>query len=263
MDAYRRGDDATAVKLWRPLAEQGIAYAQYSLGVMYAEGWGVQRDHAEAVKWYRKAADQYHADAKFNLGGMYYYGEGVPQDRAEAVKIWGQLAERGHAAARANLRFLKADAKGLPRDKFGLARSVLPFRPDAGATNTFDLRDPPLPLRPYDSSREIDIPVDSVRPDVWDWDNTVALIVLGGPIVVAVIGFLARRRIAVWWWTRRKGFRIRIFVSVSWAMGTVLYFWVFDPGYFIWEDVWSLLPMMTVPPLFLGVVWFGYTKLVR
>ena len=37
------------------LAEQGIAFAQYNLGVMYANGRGVPQNDAEAVKWYRLA----------------------------------------------------------------------------------------------------------------------------------------------------------------------------------------------------------------
>ncbi|MDA0221360.1 MAG: tetratricopeptide repeat protein, partial [Proteobacteria bacterium] len=58
VDAYNRGDYATALHEWRPLAEQGNAYAQSILGVMYYEGTGVPQDYAEAVRWYRLAADQ-------------------------------------------------------------------------------------------------------------------------------------------------------------------------------------------------------------
>jgi len=38
--AHRRGDYATAVREWRPLAKQGHAKAQYNLGVMYDNGQG-------------------------------------------------------------------------------------------------------------------------------------------------------------------------------------------------------------------------------
>ena len=66
LDAYDAGDYATAMKEWRPLAEQGNANAQYNLGVMYANGNGVPQDDVEAVKWYRLAADQGDADARGN-----------------------------------------------------------------------------------------------------------------------------------------------------------------------------------------------------
>ena len=39
--ANNRGDYATAVKEWRPLAEQGVAAAQHNLGLMYVNGQGV------------------------------------------------------------------------------------------------------------------------------------------------------------------------------------------------------------------------------
>ncbi len=55
--AYRRGDYATALREWRPLAKQGNAKAQNNLGVMYYNGQGVPQDYAEAVKWWRKAAE--------------------------------------------------------------------------------------------------------------------------------------------------------------------------------------------------------------
>jgi len=40
-DAYDREDYATALKEWRPLAEQGNADAQFNLGVMYEQGQGL------------------------------------------------------------------------------------------------------------------------------------------------------------------------------------------------------------------------------
>ena len=71
VDAYARGEYATAFKQFRALAERGNAKAQHNLGVMYAEGQGVPRDYAEAMKWYRLAAEQGVARAQSNLGAMY------------------------------------------------------------------------------------------------------------------------------------------------------------------------------------------------
>ncbi len=92
--AYNRGDYATALREWRPLAEQGNAGAQNNLGVMYDMGQGVSQDDAEAVKWYRKAAEQGDAKAQNNLGNMYDKGKGVPQDYAEAVGWRRKAAEQ-------------------------------------------------------------------------------------------------------------------------------------------------------------------------
>ena len=56
--ARAAGDYAGALKQLQPLADQGVAAAQFNLGYMYAKGQGMTQDDAEAVAWYRKAADQ-------------------------------------------------------------------------------------------------------------------------------------------------------------------------------------------------------------
>ncbi len=56
--AYERADYGAALRLWHPLATQGDVEAQYSLGVMYHIGQGVQQDYARALFWYRKADNQ-------------------------------------------------------------------------------------------------------------------------------------------------------------------------------------------------------------
>ena len=56
--AARKGDFETAMKEWRPLAEQGDSYAQFNLGLMYDYGLGVIEDDTQAVYWFRKAAEQ-------------------------------------------------------------------------------------------------------------------------------------------------------------------------------------------------------------
>ncbi|MNF48082.1 putative beta-lactamase HcpD precursor [compost metagenome] len=77
--AFQRGDFTTALREWRPLAEQGNAAAQSNLGLMYAQGQGVPQDFKEAIKWYRLAAEQGAALAQSNLGVLYADGYGVPQ----------------------------------------------------------------------------------------------------------------------------------------------------------------------------------------
>jgi TPR repeat protein len=89
--AYQRGDFATALQLFRPLAEQGIASAQFNLGLMYAQGQGVAQDFHEALKWYRLGAEQGNGSAQSSLGLMYAQGRGVPQDFVHA-HMWSNLA---------------------------------------------------------------------------------------------------------------------------------------------------------------------------
>jgi len=111
--AYKQGDYATALREWRPFAEQGNAKAQYNLGAMYYSGLGVPQDYAEAVKWYRKAAEQGLAEAQFFVGLMYGEGLGVPQDYAEAVGWWRKAAEQGDAGAQYNLGVMYRNGLGV------------------------------------------------------------------------------------------------------------------------------------------------------
>ena len=116
LKAYQSGDFATALKEWKPLAEQGNASAQHNLGFMYRKGKGVTQDYAEAVKWYRKAAEQGHASAQNQLGFMYYSGKGVTQDYAEAVKWYRKAAEQGYAIAQYFLGQMYDEGKGVTQD---------------------------------------------------------------------------------------------------------------------------------------------------
>jgi TPR repeat protein len=56
--AVKRRDYATAVRLVRPLAEQGDANAQYNLGVFYDNGLGVPQDKVRAYMWLNLSAAQ-------------------------------------------------------------------------------------------------------------------------------------------------------------------------------------------------------------
>jgi uncharacterized protein len=56
--AVKRHDYATALRLIRPLAEQGDASAQYNLGVFYDNGLGVPQDYVRALMWLNLSAAQ-------------------------------------------------------------------------------------------------------------------------------------------------------------------------------------------------------------
>ena len=51
LDAARSGDFSTALKEWRPLAENGEVIPQYMLGQMYIYGHGVSQDTNEAMRY--------------------------------------------------------------------------------------------------------------------------------------------------------------------------------------------------------------------
>ena len=104
--AFDNGDYATAMAEWLPLAERDDAEARYSVGLLYRNGWGVQRDDTEAARWFRLAAYQGHINSQFELAFMYEHGQGVTSDEIEAAKWYRLAAAQGYADAMRNLEFL-------------------------------------------------------------------------------------------------------------------------------------------------------------
>jgi len=84
----------------RAKAEQGVAFEQYNLGLMYHNGQGVPQDYKEAVKWYRLAAEQGLARAQHNLALMYGKGQGVLQDNTKAHMWFNLGASQGDESAK-------------------------------------------------------------------------------------------------------------------------------------------------------------------
>ena len=138
--AAQSGDFATALRLWKPLADQGYALAQYNLGVTYANGYGVTQDYAAAAAWYRKAADQGHASAQFNLGFMYRAGFGVTQDYAAAAEWYRKAADQGYAAAQSNLGLMYAQGFGVAQD-YVQAHMWFSLAADGGSKEAIKNRD--------------------------------------------------------------------------------------------------------------------------
>src|SRR5262245_40303913 len=93
--AYDRGDDATALRQWTPVAQDGDADAQYLVGLIYDTGRSAPADHVAAAKWYALAAEQGHAAAQNNLGLLYYSGRGVRRSMEQAAEWYGRAAAQG------------------------------------------------------------------------------------------------------------------------------------------------------------------------
>jgi TPR repeat protein len=91
----------------RTCAEQGDAYSQSNLGLMYFNGRGVPQDDAEAVRWYRLAAEQGDALSQATLGFMYENGEGVPEDDVLAYMWYNLAAAQGHEIAQEGKDYLE------------------------------------------------------------------------------------------------------------------------------------------------------------
>jgi TPR repeat protein len=142
--AYQKGSYAAAMRLLRPLAEQGDARAQVTVALMYYHGRGVQQDDAEALKWFRLAADQGDAYAQFNLGVMYGEGQGVPQDNAKAAEWYRLAANQNNPQAQYNLGLWYAQGEDGAQD---LVRAHMWFNLAAARFPPSDSRNRSLAVR--------------------------------------------------------------------------------------------------------------------
>ncbi len=114
LDAYEAGHYRQAYEILSPLARAGDADAQYVVGLMYAEGQGVEQNFYEAGKMYRRAGEQDHAGAQVNLGSLFEncYGNG-PCNSAEAAQWYRRAADQGNALGQFNLALMYALGEGV------------------------------------------------------------------------------------------------------------------------------------------------------
>lgn len=136
--AMLNGDYAEAFCIWQPLAAKGDLHAQYSLGWMYHNGYGLAIDDSEAERWWQSAAKKGDADASYALAILYvdrpkktrelakampYLVAASAKGHEDARDLLGDLATRGHNEAREAIVELfkkapeKAGAKRLVKGK--------------------------------------------------------------------------------------------------------------------------------------------------
>jgi len=115
-------DNQQAVRWYTKAAEAGYVAAQYTLGKMYQEGKRVKRDFVQAVRCYTKAAEAGYADAQVSLGSMYQGGWGVSQDYQQAARWYTKAAEAGNALAQVLLGDMYYEGQGVAQDDQEAAR---------------------------------------------------------------------------------------------------------------------------------------------
>ncbi len=109
---FDAGEYDKAMALLRPLAEAGMAKAEYNMGICYEQGHGVTKDYAQAIYWYQTAADHGMAAAYTNVGHMYISGKGVPKDHDEAKRWYRKAAEAGDPVGQCNLGYMLEQSTG-------------------------------------------------------------------------------------------------------------------------------------------------------
>ena len=134
-------DYSQAADLYRKAAAQGDVRAQIGLGFMYKLGHGVTKDYSQAADWYRKAAAQGDAFAQYTLGEMYYYGQGVTKDDSKAVDWYRKAATQGDVSALTELGLKYFIGRTVVARNVVLAHCFFNLAADRGGKKAAEVRD--------------------------------------------------------------------------------------------------------------------------
>jgi len=118
LQAFRSGNDASALSLLTPLADEGNAKAQFWLADIYDDDDpNVQADVAKAQSLLEKSAAQGFVPAQRRLGQLYLTGAARLQDFDKAETWLRKAATAGDAKAQEQLGHIYALGLGVPQDK--------------------------------------------------------------------------------------------------------------------------------------------------
>lgn len=101
--AMQQGNFAVAYCIWQPLATDGDPRAQYNLGWMYHNGYGLRIDDQKAFELWLEAAQRGSIDALAALGDLYADGLGVERNQSIALGFYISAAIKSHEIARETL----------------------------------------------------------------------------------------------------------------------------------------------------------------
>jgi uncharacterized protein len=73
--------------------------AEFWLGLLYMDGFGVPKDFEQGMRLIRRAADSL-PEAQLTMGWMYMQGNTVPKDMVEAMRWFRMTAEQGFSPAK-------------------------------------------------------------------------------------------------------------------------------------------------------------------
>lgn len=102
-DAMQTGNYAVAFCIWQPMAQNGDSSAQFNLGWMYHNGYGLRIDDDQALYWWLRAATTGHAEAHFALGDLFANGLGTEKSIDIALGWYISAALKNHDQARETL----------------------------------------------------------------------------------------------------------------------------------------------------------------
>ena len=114
--AYDRKDYSTALRTLQPAAQAGDRLAQYYLGVMYLNGYGVPKKSDLALEWLSKAASAGVRDAQSYMGAFNRRGDLVPRNYEEAMRWYLLAAKQDYENSQYNIALMYYRGEGVKED---------------------------------------------------------------------------------------------------------------------------------------------------
>jgi TPR repeat protein len=114
--ALRDQNFDAALGYFRRSALKGDPGGQCALGLMYENGYGIEKDYTKAKLWFDRSARKGDPGGQNNLGFLYHSGLGVKRDDATAITWFTKAADQGLASAQMNLALMAARGDGMPKE---------------------------------------------------------------------------------------------------------------------------------------------------
>ena len=143
-DAWTRGDEPLAVRLYARCAHAGIELAQWNLGWLLerrsealsrrsgaSSAAAAAEAASEALLWRARSAEQGHVPSLVAVGDAHWFGRGTRADAAAAGAAYAAAASARSPRALFNLGAMHLSGSGLPRD-LHLAKRYFDAARDAG-----------------------------------------------------------------------------------------------------------------------------------
>lgn len=135
LEALELENYAEAFHHWKDLADKGNPVAQYHIGWLYANGFGVGVDVPMAISWWERAAEQNHAPSQFSLGMIFMTGDGksIKKNVEEAIAWHMKAADNGSTDGQEMMRQLYKTRRNAVLEQFPDIAERPWFKPEKSA----------------------------------------------------------------------------------------------------------------------------------
>ncbi len=114
LDASMR---STIVRLFNQAAEADNITAQYMMGMIYYNGFGIAKNDVKAFNYIKQAARDYD-EAQYKLAQMYINAEGTTRNYKKGIENFSKAAKQGNIKAMITLADILYEGKSYPKNNY-------------------------------------------------------------------------------------------------------------------------------------------------